>query len=194
MPRPVPTDPDLFFTEFFPEQYEAYPAFPRETTPGSAAFEVSGVGAWSLGVAERRLRIERGVAADCILRLTMSPGDFSGLFVQRAAEAIEAHGELPEELRRVFFPLFINERKKAIAVGGGGSVLILLKDAGTDYELTITPGQAVGTPPRASVRLHFSDFLGLTSGRKKLPILIATGRISVRGDLNHAMKLAGLLT
>jgi hypothetical protein len=190
----VPTDPDLFFTEFFPEQYEAYPAFPRETTPGSAAFEVSGVGVWSLGVVDRRLRIDRGVAPDCVLRLAMSPGDFSALFVERATEAIAAQGELPEELRRVFFPLFINDRKKAIAAGGGGSVLILLKDGGTDYRLTITPGQALGTAPKASVRLHLSDFLGLTSGRKKLAILVATGRISVRGDPSQALKLAGLLS
>lgn len=198
MEKRVPDDPDLFFTEFFPEQYDAYPAFPRGTTPGSATFEVPEVGAWSLHVMDRKLRIERGVSADSVLRLTMSAKDFTNLFVVRARAAMEERGELPNELRHAFLPLFIDDRKKAIAEGTTGSLRLLLKDEGTDYELRITPGRSSAggssAGEKASVRLALSDFLGLTSGKKKIPLLLATGKLSVRGDMAHALKLSGLLS
>lgn len=193
MPRHVPEDPDLFFTEFFPAQYAAYPAFPRTTTLGSAAFEVTGVGAWSLRVAARRLEITRGIAPDCVLSLTTPASDFGGLFVERAEEAIRSRGELPDELRRVFFPLFIDERKKGIAESVDGGMILLLKEDDTDYRLSITPGGKPGDSSKASVRLLLSDFLGLAAGKKKVPLLLAMGRISVRGDVGHALKLSALL-
>jgi hypothetical protein len=194
MVRRVPDDPDLFFTEFFPEEYEAYPAFPRETTAGAAAFEVTGAGVWSLRVSNRRLKLERGVAADCVLRLSASPEDFSSLFVERARAAIEETGQLTNDLRHAFLPLFINEKKKAIAAGANGALLLVLKDGDTDYRLSVTPGKEQAGEPKASVRLALSDFLGLAGGRKKVTLLLATGRISVRGDMAHALKLSGLLS
>lgn len=193
MPVELPAEPSTFFTEFLTQQYAASPRFPRADTAGHSAFEVFEDGAWSFGVRDRTLQVEPGISRDTVLRVGVSRRDFDGLFIERTRLALARSGRIPDELFDVFMPLFVDERKRSIAAGSRGSIRIDLGDAGQTYGVTFTPGPEGPTEPRTVIAMRLQDFFGLVAGKVGIPSLLLRGRLRIRGEKGHALKLSGLL-
>lgn len=193
MPVEIPDDPNAFFTDFFKQQYAVSPRFPRADTAGQATFEVFDAGAWSFRVKDCTLHVEAGVSASTVIQVGVSRGDFDGLFIERTRRALTQSGRIPDELFDVFMPLFVDERKRRIAASSHGSIRIDLEEAGRVYRIMLTTGRDRPTEPRTVVGMRLEDFLGLVSGNNRIPGLLLRGRLRIRGEKAHALKLSGLL-
>jgi hypothetical protein len=194
MARKIPTDPDTFFREFFPEQYANNPQFyPRSGAGGASVIEVFGHGVWNFRVHNGKLEVGTGVPEDAFLRLGLSYEDFRAVYVARSQREIDAEGDLSSDSKNVFRPMFPTEQRWEIVRGNRGTISIRLQEGDEVYTLVATPGADEPTEPRAVVRLSLADFLGMTAGRLKATALLVDGRLKIKGDLAHALKLNALL-
>ncbi len=189
----IPSDPSVFFTEFLPARFAESRALPSADTAGRAAFVVDRVGAWSFQVRNEVLEVEEGVRPETVMQVGVSRSDFDGLFVERTRRKVAEAGGIPADLLMVFLPLFVDQKKKAVADGAEGSLRVDLDDHGATYEVTLTPGSGNPTEPKTIVRMRLEDFLGLMTGDRGIPGLLLRGRLKIRGETAHALRLSGLL-
>lgn len=195
----IPEDAAAFFEQFFPRQFaQRRDRYPRRDSPGSALFEVVGVGAWSVRIEAGRLVIKRGKAEDTLLQICMSEDDFRGVFVERTQREIDASGRLSDDSLDAFNPLFIDERKAGIiatSVGDSPATLtVRLDHDGMTRRLHLTPGPYERTEPRATIAMRIADFLAMVGGRKSPVRLFLLGHLKIRGDVAYAMHFRGLLS
>lgn len=194
MSQEIPTDPQAFFSEFFPAQYAANPQlYPRKTVPGASSITVFGVGTWSFRVRDGKLEVTQGLAEDTYLQLGLTPDDFQAIYVARSQREINATGDLSADSKNVFRPMFPTEERWEIVRTNRGSVTLVLNENGAEHKLVITPGAAEPGESKAVVRVTLEDFLGLVAGRLKATSLLVDGRLKIKGDLAHALKLNSLL-
>lgn len=183
-----------FFQEFFPEQYEKNPQFyPRRTAPGASAIEVFERGVWHFRVRDGKLVVSEGIPEDTFLRLGLTYEDFQAVYVARSVREIKATGDLSPDSKNVFRPMFPTEERWEIVRANRGTISIRLQDGDAAYTIVVTPGADAPTEPRAFVRMSLDDFLGMTAGRLKATALMVDGRLKIKGDLAHALRLNALL-
>lgn len=195
----IPRDAASFFEDFLPQQFTRdRHRYPRHDSPGSASFEVFGVGTWVIKMKSGGLLVRRGRQKDTLLQLGMSDEDFKDIFVDRTQREIDSIGDLSHDSRNAFNPLFVDARKvDAVLPRRGGpleTLTIRLEQGGAVRRLFITPGPFARTEPRATVTLRTADFLAMLSGRKSPTALFLRGRVKVRGDLSYALRIAALLS
>jgi hypothetical protein len=195
----IPEDAAAFFEEFFPQQFaKRRDRYPHRDSPGSALFEVVGVGSWGVKIEAGRLAIKRGKPEDTLLQISMSDDDFRGVFVERTQREIDLSGRLSDDSLDAFNPLFVDERKAAIIASSIGDSLatltVRLDHEGTTRRLHLTPGRFERTEPRATVTMRMADFLAMVSGRNSPAKLFLLRRLKIRGDVAYAMHFRGLLS
>jgi hypothetical protein len=197
-PMVIPADPAEFFESFFPSQFASdRERYPREDSPGSALFEVIGVGSWGVKIAGGNLLVERGKPDDPLLQVAIGGDDFTAIFVERTQREIDSTGCLSDDSRDVFNPLFVSTEKAAVIAGAiGNSLATLAFDLdhhGSCRQMFITPGPFERTEPKATIAMHLDDFLAMLSGRKDPVMLFMSGKLVIRGDIAHAIRMRAFL-
>lgn len=191
----IPEDPADFFERFFPEQFtKDQHRYPRTDSPGWALFEVIGVGCWGIRRAGNDLLVTRGRRDDTLVQISLSGDDFRAIFVERTQREIASFGDLSDDSRDVFKPLFVDSQGAEIISGVAATLAFQLEHAGTARTLFITPGSFERTAPRATVSMRLDDFLAMLSGRKGFASLLLWGKLKIRGDVFYARRMSALLT
>ena len=191
----IPEDAEEFFERFGPERFATdRRRYGATDSPGTALFEVMGVGAWGFRVIDGELHVERGKAADTRLQIGISPDDFRAIFIDRARREVEESGAVSEASRDAFKPLFLGAKRAAVVGETIGTLTIRLDDGGVHRRLHVTPGAGERTDARATIMLALEDFFALVGGRASAPGLAFRRRIGVKGDLGYALKMSVLLS
>jgi hypothetical protein len=193
-PIVIPTDPGEFFEGFFPSQFaNDRERYPREDSPGSALFEVIGVGSWGVKIAAGGLVVERGRPDDTLLQIAVGSEDFTAIFVERTQREVDSSGTLSDDSRDVFKPLFVSAEKAAVIAGTVGNTLATLAfdldHEGRRRQMFITPGPFERTEPKATIAMKLEDFLAMHSGRKNPVMLFMSGKLAIQGDIGHAIRM-----
>ncbi|MGH7897878.1 MAG: SCP2 sterol-binding domain-containing protein [Candidatus Binatia bacterium] len=195
----IPDDAGEFFERFLPEQFlRERHRYPGADSPGAALFEIIDVGWWGIKIENGELAVRRGKPDDTMLRVTLPEEDFRAVFVERTRREIDASGDLSDDSRDAFKPLFVDANKAGVIAGSiadaGQTLAVYLRDDGAKRELLITPGPGERTEPRASITMSLGDFLAMVGGRKNPVMLFLRGKLKIRGDLTYAMRMKALLS
>ena len=190
----IPHDPAEFFERFFPEQFSRdHHRYPRDDSPGWALFEVIGVGSWGIRRVSDTLAVTRGKPDDTLLQISLSGDDFKAIFVERTQREVDSTGDLSDDSRDVFKPLFVNPQAADVIAIAVATLAFHLNHEGTARKLFFTPGPFERTEPRATINMHLHDFLAMLSGRKGFAKLLLLGKLRLRGDLLYARRMSSLL-
>ena len=195
----IPEDAGEFFERFFPKQFAQDRArYPRVDSPGSALFEVIGVGLWSVSIKRNNLVVKRGKADNTLLQIGVSRDDFKAIFVERAQREVNLSGHLSEDSRDVFKPLFVDSRKAGVIASALGNVVATLafhlNHDGAARRVLITPGPFERTDPRTTITMDLGDFLAMVGGRKSPAVLFVLRRLKIHGDIFYALRMRALLS
>jgi len=191
----IPEDPAEFFERFFPEQFtKDQHRYPPNDSPGWALFEVIDVGCWGIRRVGNDLQVSRGRPDHTLVQISLSSEDFQAIFVERTQREIASRGELSDDSRDVFKPLFVDSEGAEIIDGAVSTLAFHLEHGGTPRTVFITPGPFERTTPRATLSMRLDDFLAMLSGRKGFAGLLLWGKLKIRGDLFYARRLSALLT
>ena len=196
MPTPIaiPDDPAEFFERFFPEQFARdRHRYRRNDSPGWALFDVVGAGSWGIRRTGDRLTVSRGKPDDTLVQISLSADDFKAIFVERTRREVEATGDISDDSRDVFKPLFPGPQATAVIAGADGTLAFSLKHEGAAHRLFLTPGPSERTEPRTTICMQLHDFLALASGRKGFASLLLWGKLKIRGDVLYAKRMSVLL-
>jgi hypothetical protein len=190
----IPGEPAEFFERFLPEQFARdCHRYRRGDMAGAALFEVMGVGAWGLRRVGDALAVSRGRPEDTVIQIGVSSDDFSAVFVERTQREIAATGDLSDDSRDVFKPLFVDPRAADGIAGAAATVAVHLSDEGAARTLFLTPGPGERTTPRSTIGMQLHDFLAMVSGRKGFARLLLLGKLKIRGDVLYAKQMSRLL-
>src|SRR5262245_20013742 len=134
----IPADPAEFFERFLPQQFTRdCHRYRRDGIVGAALFEVFGVGSWGLRRVGDTLAVSPGRPDDVVVQIGVSGDDFTAVFVERTQREIDSTGDLSEDSRDVFKPLFIDARLTNSIAGAADSVAFDLTHDGTVRTLFI---------------------------------------------------------
>jgi hypothetical protein len=195
----IPEDAGEFFESFLPEQFaRERRRYPGGDSPGAALFEVIDVGSWGIKIEQGELIVRRGKPDDTMLQVSLPEEDFRAVFVERTRRELDSSGDLSEDSRDAFKPLFVDSRKAGVIAGSigddGQTLAVYLRHDGAKRRLLITPGPGERTEPRASITMALGDFLAMVGGRKNPVMLFLWGKLKIRGDLTYAMRMKALLS
>jgi hypothetical protein len=190
----IPEDPAEFFERFFPAQFtKDRHRYGGHNAPGWALFEVIGVGAWGLRREGDTLAVTRGKPQDTLVQISVSQADFRAIFVERTQREVAATGDLSDDSRDVFKPLFIEPHALDIIANAAATLAFHLNHEGTARRVFITPGPLARTEPRTTITMHLHDFLAMLGGRKGFATLLFLGKLKIRGDVLYARRMSALL-
>lgn len=191
----IPEDTSEFFESFFPEQFaRERHRYPREDSPGSALFEIDGVGCWGFRIQNGDLVITRGKDASTMLQIGLSSDDFRAIFVERTRREVASKGAISDDSRDAFRPLFIGSKKVSSVSGATATLAIDLDHDGEKRALYITPGAGDRTTPKTTLSMTLDDFLPFLAGRKNPVWLFLTGKLRIHGDISYALKMKAILS
>ena len=190
----IPQHPEEFFTQFFPAQYEVFKdRYPKGATDGSAAFEVNGVGAWSIRLVDGKLDVSAGVLPDNVIHIGVSAKDFDELFVRRTRRELKENGDFTNATKDAFRPLFATPKRKAIAMRSQGTLVLRIDQDGEKRDLAITVGGIKPvSPPRTIVNLPLDTFFDLLATGDSTRLYL-TGRLTMEGDAAYALMVGNIL-
>jgi hypothetical protein len=191
----IPSDPAVFFTEFFPRRFELdRKRYPSDDTVAAALFEVTGVGSWSIRIRNGKLDVMSGKSDDTAIQIALSHADFTAVFVERTLREIREKGDLSDHSRDAFKPLFVGAKKQHLTSGMRETLVMRLDQEGVHRRLVITPGAGAPTEPRVTVTVALNDFLAMQSGTKNPTLLFMRGQLKIKGDVGYALKANALLS
>jgi hypothetical protein len=189
----VPRVPEAFFAEYLPARVALLsPVLGQQSSPGSVLFDIEGAGHWWLRFESGRLQVQAGELPQHLLTIALRLVDFEPVIVAGAEKVGET---LPPERQIIAARMLTLDAERAKLVRGvGGSLGLLLADAGVTRRLLIAPA---GVPvdidrPSCDVSCTLEDFWKLQSGEANAFELLMDGRIRFGGDAQIAMALSGV--
>ncbi|HVJ13895.1 MAG TPA: SCP2 sterol-binding domain-containing protein [Polyangiaceae bacterium] len=189
----VPAAPEDFFAEYLPARVARLsPVLGQRSSPGSVLFDVEGAGRWWLRLEAGRLVVQGDELPGHLLTIALRQADFERVI---AAGAEQVGETLPPERQIIAARMLTLDAERASLVRGvGGSLALVLADAGVTRRLLIAPaGVAVDLDkPTCDVSCTLEDFWKLQSGESNAFELLMAGRIRFGGDAQIAMALSGV--
>lgn len=190
----IPDDPNLYFLDFFPEQFRANRHhYPSGDSAAATRFRIEGAGSWTLRVAGDELRVEASDAAEVALELACDLAAFQALFVAYPRAEVAQSRVLSDGTKAALRPLVLDSRKHAVCQRSRRTLALELLHDRMPQRLLVTPGGGRATASGSTVRLSFEDYLAIQTGKRNTKGLFLFRRLKVKGDLSHALKLEPLL-
>jgi hypothetical protein len=158
---------------------------------------VVGAGEWTLRLAERKLLVSPGVAADVALQLSLRAEDFGPLIVEPARRALEAAppGARASAARSFWTRLGrFDDETVDLLRRQEGRILVRVDDAGTSRNVALTPGARQYSLDSAECCIDCElSALEAVQAKHKNPLdLFYEGQIRITGDAQIALAMAGL--
>jgi hypothetical protein len=192
--KPVPSEPDVFFTSYLPGRFaEAAAQLGVTRSVGSVTARVVDAGEWSLRIDDGALRVTRGADDDVMLQLTVSRADFDVL-VREPLSQVDARAPLTRvgPLRA----LAANPETARLVRHVPGSVLLVARDGPVEHRLLMTPGRrkAELASPDCTITCALDDLQAAYAGKVAPMQLFTSGKLRITGNVQIAMALAGMFT
>jgi putative sterol carrier protein len=190
----VPHSPAQFFEVYAPEHVARLGgALGDRSSPGAVVFELTGTGAWSLRLNKGRVEVSSGVAADALVRITMSAEDFE-VVVVGGAERLGDEAGLERQLVAVRALTLDPDRAKLLRDSAGTLQLRLSSPEG-ERRLQLTLGGSTPKPdtPDAELACTLEDLWAIQSGAKNPFELLMEGKLTISGNMQLAMALGAAL-
>ncbi len=189
----VPSSPESFFTHYIPDRFAALRGFEGVSSLGSIVFVVPGVGEWSFRLSGGQLRLEAGVAADAVVRVTIPIESFVPIVVQ-GTERMASLELSPERQMIAFKALTLDAERVALVRAVLGSVAFAVIDGASTYRVYVTPGgrEPNVVSPECEVSCEVDAFWGLQTGTTNPLELLMSGKLRISGDAQIPMALSSL--
>lgn len=188
----IPRSPARFFGEYVPEHFAGVgSALSERSSPGAIAFEV-GDEAWSLRLQAGRVSVEPGIAADTLLRITLTAADFEPVIIA----GVEGTGERGLERQLVAGrALAIDVERARLLRETGGSVLLRLASGTTIHRVLVSIG---GTTPKldapdCEIECGLADLWSIQNGSANPFQLLLDGKIRIKGNAELALAVGAAL-
>ncbi len=191
----IPDSPSEFFTQYVPKRFDAIKAsLAGKSSSGCISFRVTGVGEWSLRLADGELVVEPGVGDDVIMQVSVNQADFAAVIVEGARQQ-EAKDAKPEQQVMALKAITIDATRAAQVRGVAGSVGLVVTDGATTRSVTLTPGSQAPNldAPECKLSCQMSDFIDWQEGRIQPMQLVMTGKMRIEGNAQIPMALTAVL-
>lgn len=189
----IPRLPAAFFERYVPEHMARLGgAFAGRSSPGAIAFDVTGVGAWSLRLTNGSIDVSSGIAGDALFRVTLLESAFEPVLVQ-GAERLGAEAGLERQLVAVRALVLDDDRVRMLKETRGTLAVKLASPTG-EHQLLLSLGS---DPPAAAAECELAcaleDLWSLQSGAKNPFELLMDGKVKITGNVQLAMVLGAAL-
>jgi hypothetical protein len=206
----VPDPPERFLVEFLPAFVAELGAASEAAAPSSGAgrarrapsgagivVRVVGAGEWTLRLAERKLLVAPGVAADVALQLSLRAEDFGPLIVEpvRRALASADPGSRASAARSFWTRLGrFDDETVDLLRRQEGRILVRVDDAGSSRNVALTPGARQYSLDSAECCIDCElAALEAVQSKQQNPLdLFYAGQIRITGDAQIALAMVGL--
>ena len=190
---PVPSSPELFFTQYIPARFAALTGFEGISSVGSVLFAVPGAGVWGFRLRAGRLVQEFDAASDAIARITI-PGESFEPIVVRGSERLAALELSLDRQMLAFRALTLDVERVTMIRAVSGSVSFAVLDSGSAHRVYVTPGG--GEPnfanPECEISCDAESFWALQTGAANPIELLMSGKLRITGDAQIPMALSSL--
>jgi hypothetical protein len=191
----IPGSPERFFNEYVPAELSRLKGtLGDRSSVGSVVFEVTPDGAWSLGLEHGEVRVTPGVAADALVRITISADDFVPVVVG-GAERLGSAASVEQRLVAARVLTVDADRSRLLREAPGSVALKLTAAGGVTHRLVITLGSA--TPkldaPDCELACALEDLWAIQSGSRNAFELLMDGKLTMTGKVELAMALGAAL-
>jgi hypothetical protein len=188
----IPRSPARFFGEYVPEHFAGMgSALSERSSPGAIAFEV-GEEAWSLRLQAGRVKVEPGIAADTLLRMTLSAADFEPVIIAGVERLEESGLERQLVAGRA---LAIDVERARLLRETGGSVLLSLASGTTTHRVLVSVGGTTPKPdaPDCEIECALVDLWSIQSGSGNPFQLLLDGKLRIKGNAELALAVGAAL-
>src|SRR6187402_3691367 len=117
----IPSSPETFFSQYFPERFSGLPGFEQVSSVGSVAFAVPEIGVWAFRMRVGQLLCELGLPSDPVVRITIPQASFEPIVV-RGTERMAGLELAPEKQMLAFRALTLDAERVAQIKSVVGSV------------------------------------------------------------------------
>lgn len=189
----IPRSPARFFGEYVPAHFAALESSLRErSSPGSIVFDV-GDESWSLRLEAGKVVVGPGVAADTLLRVTLSESDFEPVVIAGAAQ-LDEHAGLERQLV-AGRALALDEERARMLRESAGSVLLTLAGESSTHRVLVSVGGTTPKPdaPDCEIACSLSDLWAIQSGTANPFQLMLDGKIRIQGNAGLALAVGAAL-
>jgi hypothetical protein len=190
----VPRTPSEFFENYAPAHVARLgAALGDRSSPGAVVFELTGDASWSLRLDKGQVAVTRGVAADALVRVTLTPSDFTVVVVggaERLAQSSAAENQLV-----AVRALTLEPDRARLLRDGSGTLLLRLASPDGERRIHLTLGgvEPKLQTPDAELALALEDLWSIQSGTKNPFELLMEGKLTITGNMQLAMALGAAL-
>lgn len=184
----VPRTPSEFFIDFVPSAFSA-PA--GATSTFAVSFEVTGAGVFSLRLRDGKLQVERGLASDVLLRVSLTPPAFEGIVIPMAERAVSTPAAEPELM--AVKALTLDADRERLLRQSRGTMVLSAASGDVEHRVSVSAGDTTGAAPECEVSCSLEDLWALQSGKANPIELLMNGKIRITGDAQLALSLSAVL-
>ena len=188
MSQPIasPFEVTRFIEHALPQHLQRVTAAWAPTLPRVAwAVRIEAQGAWTLRLGPEGVGVERGVAPDCLLQVSVGESDLESA-VGRLAQASASRSVTRADLQ------WTTESLDLVRSAPGTTRVVLV--AGTcRHQILLTPGARASDPePNCTLECELTELVEVAQGKQSLMQLFFEGKLQLTGDPTFALALTSL--
>ena len=135
----VPLDPEEFFVDYLPKRFaEEAAELALPDSVGSAVFHIESGGTWACRLVEGKVEVEKAMADDAIVQITVAASDFEDLVADVAH--FQEQENVPADQLLALKALTLDDAAAKLVRAVTGSISFEITDARNVRRVVLTPG------------------------------------------------------